>query len=280
MEANKPTLREIVDEYSSIVRFSKSLGISRPSAYKYIDLFDRGIKEGIPGGVLKVFNTIMMTPKSGWRNYFNELYDNYLNQGEAMEMQDPVPKDIAETIDRLGMTEGQIDARIENALDVRKSLTELYGSDDDRVQRVERDLRNLQYTKDMIIRRENEIKFWPITEGDMDWITIEDDCGFTDLYNEWNIEHNPELKDQFKYSILKNTGGYTFVFDCPDGDSSDISVKIQVRLPERWSTIGVFRNHDSQNFIVIPKIFDYAYAHHFWYSIERRDEDGEIINYS
>lgn len=125
MEANKPTLREIIDEYSSIVRFSKSLGISRPSTYKYIDLYDKGNSEGIPEDVLKVFNTIMAAPKSGWRNYFNELYDNYLNREEAREMQDPVPKDIAETIDRLGMTVYQIDERIENALDVRARMEEL-----------------------------------------------------------------------------------------------------------------------------------------------------------
>ncbi len=280
MEANKPTLREIVDEYSSIVRFSKSLGISRPSAYKYIDLFDRGIKEGIPEDVLKVFNTIIMTPKSGWRNYFNELYDNYLNQEEAREMQDPVPKDIAETIDRLGMTVEQIDERMENALRARGNFSKLgYASDHPSVLKVEQDLKSLQYTRDLIERRNREIRFWPITEGDLDWVVDERNYGFQYPYTDAELEYKPELKDSFKYSILKNSGGYTFLFHCPDRSDSRVTVTISVSLPGQVSSvIGEFMNNENENFIVIPKIFDYSYAYHFWYKIIRRDSSGKVLN--
>ena len=280
MEANKPTLREIVDEYSSIVRFSKSLGISRPSTYKYIDYYDNGNKEGIPEDVLKVFNTIMMTPKTGWRNLFNELYDNYLNQEEVREMQNPVPKDIAETIDRLGMTVDQIDERIENALEVRARMEELgYSPDRPCVVKVEQDLKSLQYTRDMIERRNKEIRFWPITEGDMNWIVDEQRFGFGYPYNDAELEYKPDLKKEFKYCLLKNQSGYTFLFDCPDECDNQITVTITAHLPGgRTPVLGEFTNMEGQNFITIPKIFDYVYSYGFSYSIIRRNSKGKVLN--
>ena len=280
MEANKPTLREIVDEYSSIVRFSKSLGISRPSTYKYIDLFDRGTKEGIPEDIIKVFNTIVMTPKTGWRNLFNKLYDNYLNQEEVREMQDPVPKDIAETIDRLGMTVDQIDERIENALRVRENINNLgYAPNHPRILQVEQDLKSLQYTRDMIERRNKEIRFWPVTEGELIWAVDECNYGFQYPYTDATLNDKPELKDSFKYSIMKNSGGYTFLFHCPDCLDNHITVTISVSLPGQVSSVlGEFTNKGDENYIVIPKIFDYSYAYHFRYKVVRKDGNGKVLN--
>ena len=60
----------------------------------------------------------------------------------------------------------------------------------------------------------------------------------------------------YKYCVLKNQTGYTFLFDCPDAWNSQITVTIVVHLPGcRKITIGDFTNTEGQNYIKIPKIF-------------------------
>jgi len=279
MASNEPTLREIINEYTTMSRLAKSLDISRPSVYKYVAKFDSGDMESIPEEILRFFNTVKMSPKSGRREIFTMKYNSYLDTEEARMMENPVPKEIADIIDRLGMTTDQIDERIDRALEVRQHQIELgYGDDHLSVQRVEHDLKNLQYTRDMIERRSKEIKFWPITEGDMDWYVDENNHGWPCPYDEMELEINPELKNFFKFCLLRNATGLTFLFDNLGFDNNTVEVTISARIPKTSIPIGVFINEPGQNYIIIPKIFDAAYSYHFEYSIIRRAENGEVLN--
>ena len=278
MDSRQPTLKDVVDEYSSMVRLAKSLGISRPSAYKYVQAYDDGHKELIPEEVLKFFDTVMISTPSGRREIFNSRYNEYLNQEEAREMENPVPREIAETIDRLGMTVEQIDARIENALRVQESLHKLgYGPENHHVQSVERDLRNLQYTRDMIERRSREIRFWPITEGDMEWFA-DIGGGLSYPYNEDELECKPDLAGCFKYCLLKNVDGYTLLFDSPGRSDPTVTVMISAKAANGWVEVASFSNQPGQHYVSVPKIFDSAYAYNFWYNVMMTSEKGKIIN--
>ncbi|WP_400257048.1 helix-turn-helix domain-containing protein [Methanomethylophilus alvi] len=276
----KRSIKEIVDEYSNVSRVSKCLGISRPSIYRYMERYDNGEVDKIPKDVLNFFNTVCVhVPESSLRSYFTEKYNDYLDEVDKKKAGEPVPKDIAETIDRLGMTVDDIDERINNALEVKARMDELgYSPERSCVKKVERDLQNLQYTRDLIEKWEEEKKFWPITEGDMHWYASTG-VFYSDYerYTQDSLEYKPGMKNNFKCCKLNNKDGYSFVFDgCCDDDEVELVIEANV-IPGQFATVGKFKTEPNQRFIMVPKFFDPAYAYAFQYRAIRI-HNGERMN--
>lgn len=106
MDHGTQSLRDVVDRYSNVSRFSKCLDVTRPTMYKYIDAYDSGRKDEVPEDVLKVFETVMCGNDDFRALYFNRLYSEYLN---SKDRDSPVPQAIADQIDRLDITVADVD---------------------------------------------------------------------------------------------------------------------------------------------------------------------------
>ena len=318
---NKQTLRQAIDEYSNVARFAKCLDISRPSMYKYIELFDNGDTSSIPENVLIVFKTLMGGNRDFRMIYCNELYSRYLKENERTE--EPVPRDIAEKIDSQNITLTWVDDQIRFCeLMIRNAEEELEEYRDDprnrefyeeRIREWEKELRDLEFTREMIEKRNGErhfqspdMKKWKGTieldweastgEGRYDlWPTCDDifkmwcsgeiDYGEgvknSDVIyiDERTLEKHPELKDAFKYTKIKNKDGYVFLFA---GASQDDEIVVNI-FTDGFYTSGVytriasFSPEKGQFYVKIPKIFDDEYEKCFMYSVERRN-NGKLLN--
>ena len=322
---NRQTLRQVIDECSNVARFAKCLGVSRPSMYKYIDLYDKGDTSSIPENVLAVFKTLMSGNRNFRMNYCNDLYAKYLNDNEQTE--EPVPDDIAKKIDDMNITLDWVDSWItitEQEIERNEEEIRDQGWNRDYIERnrdfyeghirmVKKRLEDLEYTRELIEKRNNEKHFlspdmkkmesievldWTVSTGksryDL-WPTLDDmtemwRSGFIDLTNteinsdvksivDNELEQHPELKDAFKYSEIKTEEGYVFFFA---GASEDDEIVVNIytdgfNCQGVYTRIASFSPDKKQFFVKIPKIFDDKHESCFGYEVERRN-NGVLLN--
>lgn len=276
MEKNN-SLRETIDRYSNVARFAKCLGISRPSLYKYIECYDNDDRSVIPEEVLTVFNTLMAGTDDFKLIYCNDLFSAYLKNNEVAS--EPVPKEIAAKIDSHEMTLEDVDDWIEHTQNMKDELEtqietrglnrEIYKGD---LAELEKRLRDLEYTRELVELRKQERHFINVKEGKMEWIastgpTIID----TSMYNKTELEYAPELKKAFKCCKAKTEDGYMFYFA---GASEEDTIVVNVVTSAVWnegisSRIASFSPDKGQFFVKIPRIFDDAHEYAFNYEVER-----------
>lgn len=283
---SKQTIRAIIDKHSNVARFSKCLGISRPSLYKYIECYDEGDQSGIPENILAVFNTLMSGNEDFRLVYFTDLYAKYLSENESTF--EPVPKDIAAKIDSLELTLEDVDEWIEHTENMKNELEheiisrdlnrELYKPD---LLRMENRLKDLEYTRELVEHRMNERHFINVKEGKMEWIASTGPRYFeAHSYSEKAAEYEPELKDAFKCCKAKTEDGYMFYFA---GASEEDCIEVQVVTNAGWNEgikacIATFRPDKGQFYVKVPRIFDDAHEYAFNYVVERK-RDGKLLNH-
>ncbi len=102
MDQNE-SIKDIINKHSNLAQFSKCLGISRPTIYRYIEWFDAGDNDKIPEEINRIFKTLLGGNSEFRYHYFTELYGSYLEKQEAFKGVQ-VPKSIADQIDKLELT--------------------------------------------------------------------------------------------------------------------------------------------------------------------------------
>ncbi len=281
----KQTLRETIDRYSNVARFAKCLDISRPSMYKYIENYDKGDVTNIPDHVKTVFNTLMTGNDDFKMIYCNELYATYLKTVDSPA--ETVPKDIAAKIDNLELTTDDVDEWITHTQGMKDELeSEIEGRNLDReiykerLLSLDKRLKDLEYTRELVGLRMEERHFIAVKEGKMEWIVSTGPTPF-DLYpyEKEEIESDPELKKGFKCCKAKNEDGYMFYFA---GASEDDIINVNVVTNALWNEgistrIATFTPDKGQFFVKIPRIFDDAHEYAFNYEVERM-RAGAVLN--
>ena len=287
---NKQTLKQTIDENSNVARFAKCLGISRPSMYKYIESYDNGDMSSIPENVLPVFRTLMSGNREFKLMYCNELYAKYLSENE--QSADAVPKEIAEKIDSQGITLEMVDIWIKDQEMLKRYLME--DMDDPQTRKfhekqlviVEQHLRDLEYTREMVEKRQNEKHFvTPAkSEEEMEWYAfIGKSLGYMVHYDLVELKKHPEILDAFKIGMKKNKdGSYLFCFaGASEGDEITVNVLAHDNCDESgqdfYFRIASYSPEKNQSFVVIPEIFGNGSG--FRFELERRN-NGVLLNHN
>lgn len=145
------------------------------------------------------------------------------------------------------------------------------GSDDERYIAILSKLKDLEYTRDLVEKRIDERRFIPVKSAVMTW-TVFDGAEplSTDIYTNDLLDERPELKESFKFCLMRTSTGYTFLLDgMAEGD--DVIVRIGT-VPE-WNAgvsaaVATLRPEAGQAHIIVPRLFDEAHEHAFGYTVE------------
>lgn len=193
----KRSIRTAVSEHFSVASLAKCMRVSRPTIYKYMDAYDRGREDEVPENVRNIFSTVCeRIPENGLDSYFNRMMAEHYRE---MEENGDVPEDIAEAIDNEGVTSDKIDRMIERARSHLEWLT-VNNGDPEEIASVEKDLSDLEYSRDMVERHMKQRRF--ILIANMGSWTSSDGKN-TYPFTEKNEAEVPGIRDMFRWSLVE-----------------------------------------------------------------------------
>ena len=277
MEEKKP-IREIIGENISLSSFAKCMGVSRPTLYKYMAAYDSGELDLIPDGVLKVFDAVSAEiPKDRLRQYFNELYASHVRTEERRLRESPVPPDIAEIVDGEGLDAKDIDRMIERAERHLGKLMRKDPLDEDEIERVRKDIRDLGYTREMVERRQAESRFLLIFSADWTVCVGPDESDVID-FDEEEEANELGLASKFRFYLTRAKSGYTLFFcNAEVGDDVEVQLLTGPGEDKARDVVGTFRPEPGMRFVRIPDLFDEDFEDLFRYRVVR-SRGGEVLN--
>jgi hypothetical protein len=272
------SIRDIIGENISLSTFAKCMGISRPTLYKYMDAYDRKDLDLIPDNILRVFDTVSTRiPKDQLQAFFNEVYAKYIRTEERRTRESPVPQDIAEIVDIEGVEVKDIDNMIERAEKHLNRLLRKDPVDEEEVELVRKDIRDLEYTRDMVERRQAENRFilifnacWSACIGPGESDVID--------YNEDAEEDIPDIDSKFRFYMTRATLGFTlFFFNDEEGDSIELYLLTGPKEDQMTDVVGVFYPEPGMKFIRIPDLFNEDFEEFFQFRVVRSN-NGKVLN--
>ncbi len=278
MEEQNNPIRELISANISLSKFAKCMGISRPTLYKYMDAYDCGSIDLIPDGILKVFDTASAKmPRDKLQSYFNELYVDYIRTEERRLRDNPVPTDIAEIVDGEQLDVSDIDRMIEKAERHLEILLRKELPDEDEIEKVRKDIRDLEYTREMVEKRQSENRFLLIFNAD--WIACtgpgESD---TVLCDEKTAVEIPDICSKFRFYLTRAKSGYTLFF-CNDDEGDNVAVQLLTGPGDDKTVdvVGTFLPEPGMKFVRIPDLFDEDFEELFRYRVIR-SHGSDIVN--
>ena len=278
MEQQTRPIREIIGENISLSSFAKCMGVSRPTLYKYMAAYDSKDLGLIPDNVLKVFDTASSDiPKDRLRSYFNELYESHVRTEERRLRESPVPPDIAEIVDGERLDARDIDRMIEKAERHLGRLVRRDPPDEDEIERVRKDIRDLGYTREMVERRQAESRFLLIFSADWTACTGPEESDIVDYDEEAEIDV-PGIESMFRFYLTRAKSGYTLFF-CNEEEGDEVEVQLLTGADEDRTrdVVGTFRPEPGMRFVRIPDLFDEDFEDLFRFRVVRF-RNGEVIN--
>lgn len=274
---NRP-IRDRIGEYLSLSRFAKCMDMSRPTLYKYMDAYDRKEMDLIPDNVLKVFDKASTeTNKNVLRAYFSDLYANHERTEERRHRENPVPQDIADIVDSEGLEVKDIDRMIEKAQRHLDRELKKNPADEEEIENTRRDIRDLEYTREMVERRGAESRFILIYSAD--WTACigpgESDTVDFDEQAESEVEG---IESVFRFYLTRAQSGYTLFFaNDEEGDTVEVQLLTGYGDDRARDVVGTFRSEPGMKFVRIPDLFDEDYEGLFRYRVVR-SRDGNVLN--
>lgn len=276
MAAQSRSIREIISDNTSLSSFAKCMGISRPTLYKYMEAYDSGNLDLIPDNVLKVFDTASaMVSPNGLKAYFNDLYANYIRTEERRLRESPVPPDIAEIVDAEGLEVRDIDRMIEKAERHLEYQQRKDPQDEDKIERIRKDIRDLVYSREMVERRQAENRFLLIY--DADWTACTGPTESDTVYYDEDAESDvPDIDSKFRFFLTRAHSGYTLFF-CNEGEGDTVELQLLTgpREDKMRDVVGTFRPESGMGFIMIPDLFNEEFEGLFQYRVVR--SNGEKV---
>lgn len=278
MEKKTTPIRELIGEYISLSHFAKCMGISRPTLYKYMDAYDKNNLDLIPDNLLKAFDTASSDiPRNKLQSYFNELYANHVRIEERRLRENPVPPDIAEIVDSENLSVKDIDSMTERAERHLKRLMKRDNPDEDEIERVKKDIRDLSYTREMVERRLAENRFVLIYSADWTSCIGPDEGDTIDCDDEAEIDV-PDIETKFRFYLTRAKAGYTLFFYNDDaGDEIEMQLLTGSGEDKTRDIVGKFYPEPGMKFIRIPDLFDDDFEDLFRYRVVR-SHGGAILN--
>ena len=223
MTEQNASIRDIIGENISLSTFAKCMGISRPTLYKYMDAYDKRDLDLIPDNILRVFDTASTRiPKDQLQAYFNEVYAKYIRTEERRNRESPVPPEIAEIVDAEGLDVKDIDRMIEKAERHLERLLKREPQDEDEIESVRKDIRDLGYSRDMVERRQSENRFILIFDADWTACVGPGESDTVDYDEEAEIDV-PDIDSKFRFYLTRAQSGYTlFFYNDEEGDTVEV----------------------------------------------------------
>lgn len=272
------SIHDTIGKYISLSRFAKCVGVSRPTLYKYMEAYDSGRIELIPDNVLTVFDRASMEKDTKTlHSFFNDLYINFVRTEERRQFEHPVPPDIAEIVDSENLNVKDIDRMMDRAQKHLDILLKKESVNEDEVENVRKDIRDLQYTREMVERRQAENRFiliysdyWTSCTGPEESDTI--DC---DEQTESDI---PGIDSNFRFYLTRAKLGYTlFFYNDVEGDNIEVQLLTGTYDDKTKDVMGIFHPDPGMKFVRIPDLFDEDFEELFRYRIIR-SRDGRVLN--
>ncbi len=278
MEKQANSIREIINEYISLSKFAKCIGISRPTLYKYVDAYDKKCLDLIPDNVLKVFDTASSgISRNNLQTYFNDMYVNYICTEERRSRENPVPSDIAEIVDSENLNVKDIDNMIERAESHLKRLMKRADSDEDEIEQVKKDICDLRYTREMVERRLAENRFVLIYNADWTSCIGSGESDTIDFDDEAEIDV-PDIETKFRFYLTRAKAGYTlFFYNDEEGDFIELQLLTGAGEDRAKDVVGTFYPENGMKYICVPDLFDEDFEDLFRYRV-LRSRNGVILN--
>ena len=278
MTTQSKPIREIIGENISFSRFAKSMGISRPTLYKYMDAYDSKNIDLIPDSILKVFDTAStQIPTNRLHAYFNDLYIDYVRTEERRSRENPVPPEIAEIVDSEGLDVKDIDRMIEKAERHLERLLKRDPLDEDEIESVRKDIRDLEYSREMVERRQSENRFILIFDANWTACVGPGESDTVDYDEDAEIDV-PDVDSKFRFYLTRAQSGYTlFFYNDGEGDTVEVQLLTGPRKDMTRDIVGTFRPEHGMKFIRIPDLFDEDFEEFFQYRVVRSN-GGKVLN--
>jgi len=278
MVSESTSIRDIIGENISLSRFAKCMDISRPTLYKYMDAYDSNNIDLIPDNILKVFDTASTKiPKEKLQAYFNEIYANHIRTEERRQRESPVPADIAEIVDGEGLDVKDVDGMIERAERHLKRLQKRDPPDEDEIEKVRKDIRDLEYTREMVEKRQSEDRFVLIFSADWTACIGPEEDDVVD-YDDGAETDFPDIDSKFRFYLTRARTGYTLFFF---NDEEEDVIKFQLLTgsgeDKTKDVVGTFYPETGMKFVRIPDLFDEDFEDLFRYRIIRSNR-GKVLN--
>ena len=228
---------------------AESLGISRPSLYKYMQLYDKGTTDQIPPDVL---------------NYFNDIASDETKRFELMRM----TKCEAEKTDcELLHRREKLDALLSERNMMMKKLSSNEDIDQDVVSKFNEAIRDI----DSAIKSNKTAMEQLLKKKE-------------DLYAEMNqnqeamhkLDHAEDLSACIKTKCFREDGTFMIAYDDPESCGEDHVLSLMAKFGEEYKTIGTYDAVKGKNFFIIS---DIIYSPYLYYSVNRVmiDDDGNRI---
>lgn len=274
---NRP-IREIIGEHITLSRFAKCMDVSRPTLYKYMEAYDSKNIDLIPDNVLKVFDKASTEKNRGeLQAFFSDLYANHARTEERRQRQNPVPQDIADIVDSEDLDVNDIDRMIEKAQRHLDRELKKKTIDEDEIEKTRKDIRDLEYTREMVERRRSENRFiliysaaWTACVGPSESDTIDyDESAETDI---------PEIESKFRFYLTRANSGYTlFFFNDEEGDNVSLQLLTGSCDDKTKDLIGTFHPEPGMKYIRVPDLFGEDYEDLFTFRVIR-SRNGQVLN--
>lgn len=228
---------------------AESLGISRPSLYKYMQLYDKGTTDQIPPDVL---------------NYFNDIASDETKRFELMHM---IESESVKIDCELSLCRNKLDVLMNERIVIMNKLASDENIDQDvaselneKMRIIDSAIKNDKITMEKLLKKKE------------------------DLYSEMKqnqkamhqMNHAEDVPACIKTKCFREDGTFMVAYDDPESCGEDHILSLMAKFGEEYKTIGTYDAVKGKNFFIIS---DIIYSPYLYYSVNRImiDDDGNRI---
>ena len=232
----------------NLSEIAERCGISRPTLYKYMEMYDMGETDQIPEEVLTLFNDVTSDE------------ENKVMLKEKMQVKLDKEEHAIMSLER------ELDAMMCKRMDLRKRSDEIQHLDPDTARKIESEEKEIVTT---IVRLQDELHRSQIKMAEM-----------RDSLKIMEFEDRAEEADDDKYAIdtrcMYEKGTFMIAFNDPDSDGCEHVLSLMTKFGNEYKTIGTYDTVKGKDFFMID---DIIYSPYLFYTVNRveADADGEKV---
>lgn len=232
----------------NLSEIAERCGISRPTLYKYMEMYDMGETDQIPEEVLTLFNDVTSDE------------ENKVMLKEKMQVKLDKEEHAIMSLER------ELDAMMCKRMDLRKRSDEIQHLDPDTARKIESEEKEIVTT---IVRLQDELHRSQIKMAEM-----------RDSLKIMEFEDRAEEADDDTYAIdtrcMYEKGTFMIAFNDPDSDGCEHVLSLMTKFGNEYKTIGTYDTVKGKDFFMID---DIIYSPYLFYTVNRMetDADGEKV---
>lgn len=228
----------------NLSEIAERCGISRPTLYKYMDLYDMGETDQIPEEVLALFNEVASDEEN--KVMLKRKMEDELEKEECMIMK---------------LTR-ELEFMMRKRMELQRRSNELQHLDPDTAKKtkleenkIEDMIAHLQY--DLVRSKEKMMEL-------------------RDSFNTMESEDRAEDADDDIYAIdtrcMYEKGTFMIAFNDPDSDNCEHTLSLMTKFGNEYKTIGTYDTVKGKDFFMID---DIIYSPYLFYTVSRVDTDPD-----